>query len=126
MEGKQQPQSITEVLKALRYGTLDEELGEKLTELVKKCENTQRVGSLTLSLKIKPGKGGRVEIFDDIKMTLPKEEHGTSIMFVMPSGKLVRTDPRQMEIDGLRTIDPETGEIKTVPAEAPTPLRMAK
>lgn len=119
--------SITETLKALRYGTLDEELGQKLTELVKKCEDTQRVGSLTLSLKIKPAKAGRIEILDDIKVTMPKEEHGTSIMFVLPSGKLTRTDPRQMEIEGLKTIDPDTGEVKTVDEKpAAAPIRLAK
>lgn len=125
MEGIKEPQSITEVLKALRYGTLDEELGEKMNELVERCEATQRTGSLTLVLKIKPGKAGRIEILDDIKLTLPKEEKGTSIMFVLPSGKLVRTDPRQPDLDGIKTVDMETGEIKSVPS-VPTPLRMAK
>lgn len=124
-EKRMEAPSITETLKALRYGTLDEELGEKLNELVRKCEETQRVGTLSLSLKIKPAKAGRIEIIDDIKVTMPKEEKGSSIMFVLPSGKLTRTDPRQMEIDGLKTVDEETGEIKTV-ASAPTPMRIAK
>ena len=123
---KEQDHSISETIKALRYGTLDEELGEKLHELVQRVDSSQRMGSLTLSLKVKPGGQGRIEIIDDIKVTMPKEEKGSSIMFVMPSGKISRTDPRQMEIEGLRTVDMETGEVKSVPASAPTPLRRAQ
>lgn len=117
--------SISETLKALRYGTLDEELGEKLHELVSRCDSTQRAGSLTLVLKIKPGGPGRIEIVDDIKVTMPKEEKGSSIMFVTPQGRIQRTDPRQMEIEGLRNVDKETGEIRTVSAPKAVPLRSA-
>jgi hypothetical protein len=124
---EQQEHSISEILKALRYGTLDSELGQKLHEVVQRVDATQRVGSISLTLKVKPGGAGRIEITDDIKVTMPKEEKGSSIMFVMPvSGALVRTDPRQMEIEGLKTVDRETGEIKSVPAPAPTPLRRAQ
>ncbi|HWL29594.1 MAG TPA: hypothetical protein VNQ97_11875 [Burkholderiaceae bacterium] len=126
MDESKQEFSISETLKALRYGTLDEELGEKLHELVRRVDNTQRVGSIALTLKIKPGGPGRIEITDEIKVTMPKEQKGSSIMFVMPSGNLARTDPRQMEIEGLKTIDKETGEIKSVPAPSPVPLRRAQ
>jgi hypothetical protein len=124
----QKDHSIAETLKSLRYGSLDAELGEKLHELVQRVDNTQRVGSLTLTLKVKPGGQGRLEILDDIKVTMPKEEKGSSIMFVMPSGNLARTDPRQMEIEGLKRVDPETGEIRTVPHQpaATIPLRRAQ
>lgn len=125
MAEKQEQHSISETLKALRYGTLDVDLGEKLHELVQRVDATQRTGSLTLTLKVKPGGPGRIEITDDIKVTMPKEEKGSSIMFVLPSGKITRTDPRQMEIDGLKTVDYETGEIRSVSAPAPTPLRRA-
>ena len=127
MEGEKQEHSITETLRTLRYGTLDEELGAKLHEVVERVVATQRAGGITLALKIKPGgAGGRIEITDEIKVTMPKEEKGSSIMFVMPSGKIVRTDPRQMEIEGLKTVDRETGEVKTVAAPAPVQLRRAQ
>jgi hypothetical protein len=69
---------------------------------------------LTLVLKLKPGKGGQIEIFDEIKISMPKEEKSSSIMFATPEGNLQREDPRQMQIDGLRTVDMETGELKRV------------
>lgn len=123
---EKQEYSISDTLKSLRYGTLDYEMGEKLHELVQRVEATQRGGSITLSLKVKPGGPGRIEIVDEIKTTMPKEEKGSSIMFVLPSGKISRTDPRQMEIEGLRRVDEETGEIRTGPVPAPTPLRRAQ
>lgn len=121
MEAEQK--SISDTLKALRYGTLDEELGEKLAELVSRCDNSQRAGSLTLVLKVKPGGPGRIEIIDDVKVTMPKEEKGSSIMFVLPSGKITRTDPRQLEIDALKNVDMETGEVRTVSDNKPASLR---
>lgn len=126
MSDNKQDYSISDTLKALRYGTLDTDLGEKLHELVSRVDATQRAGGLTLTLKVKPGGPGRIEITDDIKVTMPKEEKGSSIMFVLPSGKITRTDPRQMEIEGLKTVDQETGEIKVVASSAPTPLRRAQ
>jgi hypothetical protein len=76
--------------------------------------NTMRGGELTLKLKLKPGKGGQIEIVDDITVKAPKEEKGTSIMFATPEGNLTREDPRQMQIEGLRSVDMETGELKKV------------
>lgn len=108
---------FSDTLVALRYGTLHDELSEALNQLVTKCESTQRAGSLTLTLKIKPSKAGRVEIIDDIKLTLPKEEKGSSIMFVTPEGNLQREDPRQMSLDGLRVVDKQDGELKRVDPE---------
>ena len=53
-------------------------------------------------------------MFDDVKVKLPKEERGSSIMFSTPEGNLTREDPRQMQIEGLRTVDKSTGELKRV------------
>lgn len=125
MERNDDEHLISETLAMLRYGTLDTELGAKLHELVTKCENTQRQGTLTITLKVKPAGPGRIDIIDDFKMTPPKEEKGSSVMFVTPSGRLQRQDPRQLEIDALKNVDRETGEIKQVSAVKPTNLRRA-
>lgn len=101
---------FTDTINSLRYGSLNDELTEKLHELIEKCEASQKVGSLTLVLKLKPSKAGRMEILDDIKTTLPKEEKGSSIMFVTPEGNLQREDPRQLTIDGLRSVEAKTDD----------------
>lgn len=107
---------FTDTLHQLRFGTLADDLTKALHELTAKCADTGRAGSLTLQISLKPGKGGQIEVFDDIKLKLPKEERGSSIMFATPEGNLTREDPRQMQIDGLRTVDRQTGELKRVGA----------
>lgn len=105
---------FTDTLNQLRFGTLNEDLTKALHELITACSDTQRAGTLTLTLALKPGKGGQVEVFDDIKVKKPKEERGSSIMFATPEGNLQREDPRQMKLEGLRTVDMETGELRAV------------
>lgn len=51
-------------------------------------------------------------MFDDIKVKLPKEEKGSSLMFATPDNNLQREDPRQLTLDGLRTVDKDTGELR--------------
>lgn len=104
---------FTDTLNALRFGTLSEELTKKLHELTQSCTETGRAGSITLTLALKPGKGGQVEVFDDVKVKLPKEERGSSIMFATVEGNLQREDPRQKKLD-LRSVDADTGEIRVV------------
>ena len=105
---------FTDTLNALRFGTLNDDLSESLHELTERCANTGKSGTLTLQLTLKPGKGGQIEVIDDIKVKLPKEEKGTTLMFATPEGNLTREDPRQLKLDGLRSVDMETGELKKV------------
>lgn len=105
---------FTDTLNALRFGTLTDDLTKALNELTQKVADTGRSGDLTLKLSLKPGKGGQIEVFDDIRVKAPKEERGSSIMFASPEGNLMREDPRQMQIEGLRTVDSKTGELKRV------------
>jgi hypothetical protein len=108
------PKPFNDTLVALRYGTLVEDLTKQMNELTAKCAETGRAGALTLTLQLKPGKGGQIEVFDDIKVKAPKEERGSSIFFVTPENNLTRDDPKQLSIEGLRTVDMETGELRRV------------
>lgn len=108
------PKPFTDTLSALRFGTLNDDLTRELNALVATCATTGKVGELKLSIKLKPGKGGQIEVFDDIVVKAPKEERGSSIMFATPENNLIREDPRQMQIDGLRSVDMETGELRRI------------
>jgi hypothetical protein len=108
------PRPFTDTVVALRFGTLNDDLTKALNELVTVCADTGKVGELKLTIKLKPGKGGQIEVFDDITVKAPKEEKGSSIMFATPDGNLQREDPRQLNIDGLRSVDMETGELRRV------------
>ena len=109
------PRPFNDTIVALRYGTLHDDLTAALNKLTDDVTRTGKVGALTLSIKLKPtNNSGQIEVIDDIKVTTPKETKGTTIMFATPENNLTREDPRQMSIDGLRTVDKETGELRRV------------
>jgi len=108
------PRPFTDTLNALRWGTLNDDLTKELNALVKKCSDTGKVGELVLKIKLKPGSGGQIEVFDDIVVKAPKEQKGSSIMFATVENNLIREDPRQQSLEGLRSVDMETGELRKV------------
>jgi hypothetical protein len=108
------PRPFTDTVVALRFGTLNEDLTKELNKLVAVCSDSGKVGELKLTLKLKPGKGGQIEVFDEIVVKAPKDEKGSTIMFATPENNLQREDPRQLNIDGLRSVDMETGELRRV------------
>jgi hypothetical protein len=120
------PKPFNDTLVQLRYGALHDELTDKINEVVTAVDRTQKAGKLTLTLAFKPGKGGQIEIVDDIKATLPKEEKGASIMFATPEGNLQREDPRQKTFEGIRSVDAEIQARKTGTHDAPLSERHPK
>ena len=106
---------FNDTIVSLRYGTLHDELTEALNKLTVDVTRTGKVGALTLSIKLKPtNNSGQIEVIDDLKITTPKETKGTTIMFATPENNLTREDPKQLSIDGLRSVDMETGELRRV------------
>lgn len=106
---------FTDTLVKLRYGTLHDDLTDALNQLTSDVTRTGKVGQITLTIKLKPtNNSGQIEIIDDIKVQTPKENKGTSIMFATPENNLVRDDPRQLKLEGLRSVDMETGELRKV------------
>lgn len=108
---------VTDTLAQLRFGELVDEMSEKLNELTTACANTGKAGAITLTIKIKPHPAGQMELTDDVTLKLPKPPRGMTLMYATPEGNLVRQDPRQMSIDGLREVDKQTGELR-IPKEA--------
>lgn len=120
--------TFTSTVEALRFGTLGDELTDALRDVVARCASTGRAGAITLTLSLKPGKGGQIEVFDEIKTKLPKEERGSSLMFATPENNLQREDPRQLSLPHVRSVevrasvdapvrevvDEGTGEIRRV------------
>jgi hypothetical protein len=105
---------FTDVLRDMRFGEALDELSEEFNTLVQAVENTGRPGELVLSIKLKPSTAGAIELTDLIKVKLPAPQKGTSLFFATPEGNLVRNDPRQKEIPGLKEISNDTQPIKEV------------
>ena len=112
------PKPFNDTLVQLRYGELHEELTDAINEVVSKVDVTQKAGKIVLTLAFKAGKGGQIEIADDLKVTLPKEEKGHTIMFATPEGNLTRQDPRQPSFEGIRSVDQEMQARKETNAAA--------
>ena len=105
-------------LRELRFGECLDELSAEMSKLVAAVGNTGKAGSVTLTIKLKPAGGGSVEVADDIKSKIPTLPKGSSIFFATPENNLVRNDPRQPDLSGLKTVcvDKATGEMKEVAA----------
>lgn len=115
---------ITDTLRNIRFGELLEDATKEMNELTQRVSSTGRQGSLTIKLTLKPGKAGQIEILDEISSKLPKPERGSTIFFATPEGNLQREDPRQMQIEGLRSVDSQPAELRDVAApEAASELR---
>ena len=91
--------SLTQTIGMLRYGALSDEADAQLAELLAACEATGKAGAITLTIAFKPGKGGQVEIADEVKVKMPKRDRQTSILFMGEDGGLQTTDPRQRTLE---------------------------
>jgi hypothetical protein len=98
----------------MRFGETIDELSEEFNKLVQAVENTGRAGELTLQIKLKPSTAGAIELTDLVKVKLPPQQKGTSLFFATPEGNLVRNDPRQKEIPGLKEVAATTQKVKEV------------
>lgn len=98
-------------LRALRYGELNDELTAKLKELVQAVESTEKVGTLTIKIALKPSHGSALEIVDDVAMKKPELARGSTLMFPTPQGNLQRNDPRQPELPEIRVVDDRSAPL---------------
>jgi len=105
---------FTDVLTDLRGGTAHHELSKAIRTVTEAVQKTGKVGSLTMSIKIKPQGEGQVEIIDEIKIKAPEPAKPSTFMFVDDQNNLTRDNPRQASVFDLKVVDKKTGEIKEV------------
>ena len=97
----------------LRNGQTQIEASEMLNELVLACRETNKVGELTLKIKVRPdGASGQYFLEDQVTINAPKPERGKTLFFGTPEGNLSRQDPNQKELE-LRSLD-ENREVKAL------------
>lgn len=105
---------FTDVLRDMRFGETLDELTAEFNQLVAAVDNTGKAGSITLTIKLKPSTAGAIEVTDDIKAKVPQLSKGSSLFFPTVEGNLVRNDPRQSEIPGLKEVTANTKPMKEV------------
>jgi hypothetical protein len=96
-------------------GSIDSEITEALAEVVKAVRETDKQGTVTLTIKVaKLNKRDEnaVRIIPTINNKVPKQESAESIMFSTADGDLLRDDPEQIALD-----------LKSIPTQTPAPLK---
>lgn len=94
-------QDFASALVQIDKGRLAGTASRELTELIKAVRETNRPGSITVTLKISPdrGSGGeRVMVAGAVATKKPAFEPRTSIFFLDEDGGLHRDDPKQHDL----------------------------
>lgn len=91
------------VLQEMRKGGLNSEAADELAALIIACTDTQKKGSLTITLTVTP-KGEFVEIEDKIAPKVPRHNTPASIFWPDANGNLTTSNPNQLAMSGLREV----------------------
>lgn len=73
--------------------------GAKLSELIAAVVSTNKAGSLTLKIDIKPSTAGALAVKADVKITKPKGLPPESLLWATPENNLLSEDPRQSKLE---------------------------
>lgn len=91
---------ITDILREYRNGKAADVASRKLSELVQAVDETGKPGTLTITFKVKPEKGGGSQktIACDVKAKMPDDDLPEAVFFSDSEGSLHRADPQQREM----------------------------
>ena len=81
-----------------RSGGLHQELSEALAEVARAVSEHEKVGSLTVTIKLEPNGVGTVIVTDELKTKVPEPARPASLFFTDAGGNLSRRNPRQPEL----------------------------
>ena len=108
----------SEHIRTMARGSIDDEISEALSELVRECRIHGQPGTLTVTLRLKPeGRDGDYMAIDCTKIAVnaPQPKRLGAVMYARSNGDLLRDDPEQVKMQlrsvGGETVDPTTGEI---------------
>ena len=91
---------FSRVLSEVSHGDLADQASASLEELVKSVRDTNKQGTLTLKITIKPrGRdAGQVEVTGACKADLPVADIAPSMFFATENGELLKDNPAQLQI----------------------------
>lgn len=90
--------SFNATVQSIRDGALLELLTGKLNEVVEAVQEHRKVGTLQLTLSIKPNGDDAVTVTSKVAAKIPEGTVGDALFFVN-GGNLVRRNPRQTDIE---------------------------
>ena len=113
LDDEQQIRPFAELLHVLDRGAAHAEASRALHDLVAAVADTGKVGTMTLTVKLAPLKGSTEQIMVEARVASkpPKSDPGAALFWRDRSGNLVRNDPNQPEIDGIRVVEPKPARV---------------
>jgi len=90
--------------------------GAKLSEVISAIVATNKAGSLTLKIDIKPSTAGALAVKASVSIKKPKGLPPESLLWPTPEGNLIADDPRQTKLELKQVAAEPARELKTVSA----------
>lgn len=85
--------------------------GQKFSNLVKAVVDTNKVGTITLKITVKPSTAGALAVKPEVRTTMPKGLPAEALLWPTPDGNLVSEDPHQARLE-LRPVQHPARELK--------------
>lgn len=100
------PDLFMNTINTMDYAVTPAELSDALADLIQGVKDTNKKGTLTLKLTIKPESlaAGQLSITPEIINKIPQLPRDKSLMFMTPENNLQREDPRQRTL-GFEAVD---------------------
>ena len=86
---------FTEFLAELGHGAINQQAGQRVRSLVRACIEHGGRGKMTVTIDVKAGSNGLVEVKAGVKATEPSPTGVSASYFTTTEGALVTEDPRQ-------------------------------
>lgn len=97
---------FTDVIGAIRNRKLVDQATRLFGDLTKAVQATGKAGTITLEVKVKPGKEeGEIALVGKVTAKKPEADIPEAIFFLNAEGDLTRDDPRQKSMPFLRDAD---------------------
>lgn len=101
-----QTRPFADLLQSLNKGRVHSELSDQLQQLVAAVRETGKKGSISLTLTIAPvpKSDGLYDVADNVVMKAPRPARKSSFFYATDEANLVRNNPNQDELPGLRGV----------------------
>lgn len=95
------------ILNDIRGGQVADDAAHAMQELVAAVVEHGKKGTLTLQIVVEPMKGNdeALAVSGDVTLKAPKATPKAAVFFTDADGNLLRDDPRQAALPGLRVLD---------------------
>lgn len=102
-----QVRPFADVLRDIRAGEVSDAAATSMQQLVAAVREHGKKGTLTITVVVEPMKNNEsaLAVSGEVTLKAPREAPRAAIFFADGDGNLLRDDPRQIALPGLRRVD---------------------